>query len=89
MQIAEGGVVNVAAAQPGWTVTVTWESSENDPQTCPVAAWATVVVAHRKDGTTTTDVEPVFNLDGALFTRSDLREHGSEGFTFQVNAPQA
>lgn len=89
MNIAPGSTLNVAPAQPGWTVSVTWESQPDTPQTWSVLAWATVVREYMRSGLATTAVEPVFNFDGMVLTQKEFGENAGEGFTFRVNSPEA
>ncbi|MFE7837446.1 hypothetical protein ACFU53_15830 [Streptomyces sp. NPDC057474] len=89
MNIAVGSVLNLAPAQPGWTVSITWEGEPDAPQTWPVLAWATVVRETMGSGFAATAVEPVFNFDGMTLTKKEFGEHAAEGFTFRVNSPEA
>lgn len=72
MRYTEDSPVALAAAAPGWFVTI---SSDPD-RSYRVVAWATVVQAYTEAGDhAVTTVEPVFVHDGTLYTGSEWRDH--------------
>ncbi|GAA2796566.1 hypothetical protein [Streptomyces showdoensis] len=68
MNISTSCPVSLAPAHPGWVVRNT--DSDGGSLDYPIVAWA-VVATGAEDGTTDTDVQPVFIADGHPWTVID------------------
>jgi len=86
MKIANGNVISMAPAQPGWTVAIDLGGSEPEPP-CPLVGWATVIQTHLKDGTTTTVIEPAFLWGQQVWIETDLREHAPDKVVLDIRPP--
>lgn len=86
MKIATGHILNMAPAQPGWTVT--FHHGEPETVTCPVIGWATLVDAHLTDGTALTSIQAAFLYLDTVWTPAELREHDYEVSAITINAPE-
>jgi hypothetical protein len=73
MPHAIGATVALAPAAPGWTVTVTSPAS-GDPVSCPIVAWASVVVGTTTDGEERTEIQPAFVLERDVWTFHHLNK---------------
>ncbi|MEE1819329.1 hypothetical protein PUR59_30485 [Streptomyces sp. SP18ES09] len=66
MNISIGCPAALTSAQPGWNVRRT--DSDGGGEDYPIAAWAIVTVGFEEDGSTGTQVQPVFIADGHTWT---------------------
>lgn len=77
---------SIAAAIPGWTVTVRSPSS-GDPIAVPVAAWVLAPSAAGEFGDHDL-VQPAFLLDGGMWTSAEFNEVFGGGVTVSGPAGQ-
>lgn len=85
MKIGIGSVINMAPAGHDWVIAFD-QDRETGEVICPVVGWATVVRAHLKDGTTTTDIHAAFLWGSTVWTEMDLIEHGVAYAGFEIRA---
>jgi hypothetical protein len=87
MKLSTGSIVTMAPAPSGaWAVTFQL-STDGAIEFCPVIGWATVVTAHLKDGTVSTELQAAFVWGDQVWTERDLREHSPELTAFSICRP--
>ncbi|MFD4524858.1 hypothetical protein ACFWP7_13220 [Streptomyces sp. NPDC058470] len=84
MKLSIGSTVNMTPAPNGVWSAVFQLAPDSDIELCPVIGWATVVVAHLKDGTVSTEVKPAFVWGDMVWTENELREHSPELTAFDI-----
>ncbi|WP_103512936.1 hypothetical protein [Streptomyces sp. SM13] len=95
MNLAPGSVTALAAAQPGWTVTIEWSGDKHPNEHYPIVAWAAATMESDKSGLCTTRMESVFfhSEAGTVYTESDyqsdmrIASFGRARLAFKLNPP--
>ncbi|MET4670785.1 hypothetical protein [Streptomyces sp. PvR018] len=95
MNLAPGNVTALAAAQPGWTVTVEWADGKHPDEEHQVVAWASTTMDSDKNGLCGTRMEAVFFHAeyNHVYTESGYRSDMGiaatidVGLSFTINPP--
>ncbi|MGW0780364.1 hypothetical protein [Streptomyces sp. NPDC002913] len=97
MNLAPDNVTALAAAQPGWTVTVVWADGRRPNERHQIVAWAATTMESDKNGLCNTRMESVFfhSEHGTVYTESgyqsdmNIASFGQARLAFEINPPKA